>query len=229
MVRIAIIDDDKCFSSELKEQILRIDNIFEVFCYENIEEFTADAPKYNIAIVDIILDKDSGIDLAERLAAEFPLLNIIFVSSERDFFQDVYRVSHSYFMVKPVSDSELKQAIKLCCENLNKKMLSLKQQGKTQSIDLNNVAYFEGILKKTMVHYTDNTNELFNIQLREIEKRLCNTNFIRTHQSYIVNMQHVLHASRKALSTKHGDVPISRKYSASVTEAIGRYFSGNFV
>ena len=41
MVRIAIIDDDKCFSSELKEQILRIDNIFEVFCYENIEEFTA--------------------------------------------------------------------------------------------------------------------------------------------------------------------------------------------
>lgn len=87
MVRIAIIDDDKCFSSELKEQILRIDNIFEVFCYENIEEFTADAPKYNIAIVDIILDKDSGIDLAERLAAEFPLLNIIFVSSERDFFR----------------------------------------------------------------------------------------------------------------------------------------------
>lgn len=227
MIRAAIIDDDKSFCEELKEQILKLYSQFEVCCYNNIEDFAADAAEYNIAIVDIILDEGNGIDLSETISLEFPLLNIIFVSAERDFFQDVYKVTHSYFMVKPISDNELDRALKMCCKNLNERSLYLKHRSGIETIELNTVVYFEGILKKTMIHYADATKKLVNTPLREIEKKLCNSNFVRTHQSYIVNIQYVLYASRRSLSTRSADIPVSRKYSSSITEAMGKYLIGD--
>lgn len=229
MIRIAVIDDDISFCEKLKKQIIRINNSFEVDYYNNMDDFSACAANYSIAVIDILLGGDSGIEKAADLSEHFPMLNIIFVSVERDFFQDVYMVNHAYFMVKPVSDKELKQALELCCRNLNEQNLYIKQQSGTAVINLNNVTYFEGMLKKTTIHYADNTEKILNIPLRTIENHLHNINFIRTHQSYIVNLRYATHVSKKGVMIQNTEIPVSRRYTSSTVDAISHYISDNIL
>lgn len=228
MIRIAVIDDDPVFCKELKNQILKTDDVYEVSCYSSMDEFYHNAADFSIAVIDVMLDKENGIDKAAAIASAFPMLNIIFVSAERDFFQDVYNVEHTYFMVKPVSDSELNRALKLCRKNLERTQLSVKQQSGTVVIELNKVLYFEGMLKKTLVHYADCAEQLLNIPLKDIEQQLRNDNFIRTHQSFIVNMNYINRASKNKIIIQNTEIPISRKYSGAAA-AILRYLSENML
>ena len=134
---------------------------------------------YNIAIIDIMLGKDNGINIASAITEKYPNIKIIFISVEQDFFQDVYSVNHLYFLVKPISNEQLKQALSVCCSEINKQTLYTKLGSGTTAINLNDVSYFEGILKKTIVHYVNAPKQTLNEPLKDIEKEILNTNFIR--------------------------------------------------
>lgn len=229
MIHIAVIDDDPNFCEDLKKQLENIDNSFSVDCYLNTESFIKSVQKYDIAIIDIILKESSGIDNASQILNRFPSIDIIFVSVERDFFQDVYAVKHSYFLVKPVSDSELRKAVDLCLENRKKRYICIKQRSGMIKIDLNKVAYFEGMLKKTIVHYINGSEQILNLPLKETEQKLELTTFIRTHQSYIVNLSRITHASKSKLTILGTEIPVSRKYMSSVTDTLSRYLAKKFL
>ena len=148
MINIAIIDDDKTFCDDFKEQIKKIDNSYNTDCYYDINTFLESVSSYNIAVIDIMLGKDNGIDIASAITEKYPNIKIIFISVEQDFFQDVYSVNHLYFLVKPISNEQLKQALSVCCSEINKQTLYTKLGSGTTAINLNDVSYFEGILKK---------------------------------------------------------------------------------
>lgn len=226
MIRIAVIDDDESFCQEIAEQILAIDSGFKVCCYQSMDEFWEHGAEYNIAVIDIMLKEGSGIEMASGISSSFPLLSVIFVSTERDFFQEVYNTEHIYFMVKPVSDEELRRAIGLCLKRLDQRQLCIQQNSGAVFIELNTVLYFEGMLKKTTVHYIDGTKQLLNIPLRRVDDKLSNTDFIRTHQSYIVNIRFVIRVNKNILTLKNAVIPVSRKYAADTKKAISRYLSG---
>ena len=162
MINIAIIDDDKTFCDDFKEQIKKIDNSYNTDCYYDINTFLESVSSYNIAIIDIMLGKDNGIDIASAITEKYPNIKIIFISVEQDFFQDVYSVNHLYFLVKPISNEQLKQALSVCCSEINKQTLYTKLGSGTTAINLNNVSYFEGILKKTIVHYVNEPKQTLN-------------------------------------------------------------------
>ena len=86
MIYIAIIDDDKTFCDDFKEQIKKIDNSYNTDCYYDINPFLESVSSYNIAIIDIMLGKDNGIDIASAITEKYPNIKIIFISVEQDFF-----------------------------------------------------------------------------------------------------------------------------------------------
>lgn len=53
-------------------------------------------------------------------------------------------------------------------------------------------------------------------KLSDLEQQICGDTFLRCHQSYIVNMYHVMEASGTALITGGMMVPVSRRYAAAV-------------
>lgn len=102
-------------------------------------------------------------------------------------------------------------------------LIYLRQGSGTTSVDLNKTAYFEGMLRKTIVHYSDGTDITVNIPLKEIEGYINSIDFVRTHQSYIVNLAHVTRALKTKLVIANTDIPISRKYAPSTADAVSRY------
>lgn len=197
MIKIAIIDDDKKFCEELKSKITNISSFFSVDCFYNIKDFLSKAEIYDIAIIDIMLGKENGIDMATELTTLNPSVKIVFVSIEKDFFQDVYSAPHVYFLTKPVSDEQLKKALSISHRAFDEQYLYIKQKSETASVDLSNVAYFEGFLKKTIIHFTDNTEKIINRSLSKIQDMLKSPHFIRIHQSYIVNLNCITSFSTK--------------------------------
>lgn len=229
MNKIVILDDDINAAQELKARLISMMRTAEIDCYSSVSEFEENASAYNIAIIDILLGKDNGIDIASRISENEPKPLIIFISNEKDFFQDVYRAEHVYFLTKPVSDNELREAIEICHERIKNKFISLKYNKGKITLELNHIAYLEGSLKKTIIHYSDGDSQTFNQPLRDIEKLLANSDFIRTHQSYIVNLRHMRYAEKKKLFIGGDEIPISRRYSKEVADSVTVYLSDGLI
>lgn len=225
MINIAVIDDDKNFCGEFKIGLSEINNEFEVDCYYDAESFIDFAEKYDIVFIDIMLNKANGINLASDLAERNPSVKIVFMSIEKDFFQDVYSAEHVYFLVKPISDEHLRKSLELCCKSINEQYIYIKHRSKTAAINLNNVAYFEGMLKKTFVHYLDTSTEILGKPLSYIQNILKNTSYIRIHQSYIINMNCITEFTRKKIYLQDKEIPVSRRYSLEASKRIN-YFLG---
>lgn len=223
MISIAIIDDDSVFCEHLQNMIKKINNRFCVSCFGNIEDFTDTAVDYNIAIIDIMLEKSNGIEKAADFPRRFNNLEIIFISIEREFFKDVYSVSHTYFLTKPVDEKELKKALGICLRRLNERSLYIKHKSGAIRIELNRIAYFEGMLKKTLARYDDGAVIELNVPLKAVEAELENSSFIRTHQSFIVNLEKIDRAYKSSLIIQDTEIPISRKHTAKVSEAVSLY------
>ena len=214
MINIAIIDDDKTFCDDFKEQIEKIDNSYNTDCYYDINTFLESVSSYNIAVIDIMLGKDNGIDIASAITEKYPNIKIIFISVEQDFFQDVYSVNHLYFLVKPISNEQLKQALSVCCSEINKQTLYTKLGSGTTAINLNDV----NAPKQTL-----------NEPLKDIEKEILNTNFIRIHQSYIVNLTYITQFTKTKVNIQDLEIPISRKYSQSALNGISKFLGNNLI
>ena len=229
MINIAIIDDDKNFCEEFKSKITNINNSYAVDCFYNITDFLSNAIDYDIAIIDIMLGKDNGIDMAEDITALNPSVKIVFVSIETDYFQEVYSAPHVYFLTKPVSDEQLKKALSLSCSAIDKQYLYIRQKSETVSVDLNNVAYFEGSLKKTIIHFTDGKEKVVSRSLSKIQSMLKNPDFIRIHQSFVVNLNSITGFSSKSVTILSRVIPISRKHITATEDAISRFVGNRLI
>lgn len=225
MIHIAIIDDDKNFCDEFKIILLNINEKFEVDCFYDVSSFIGFASNYDILFIDIMLNKTNGIDLASELIAKNSSVKIVFISVEKDFFQDVYYADHVYFLVKPISEEHLRKSLELCCESINRQHIYIKHKNETIVIDLDNVAYFEGTLKKTIVHYLDESTAIVGKSLSNVQDILKNTDYIRVHQSYIVNMNSITKFTKKKINLSDREIPISRKYSLSTSTNINHFLS----
>lgn len=93
-------------------------------------------------------------------------------------------------------------------------------------IDEKDIIYIEREKRTTKIHLPDNVLET-SLKLTEMEKYLDNTNIIRCHNSFAVNLENVSIFSRTEFTMRNQvRVPISRSRYKEVREAFQRW-AGN--
>ena len=70
-----------------------------------------DQHRFDVIFMDIDLDYANGIDLAEKILADYPHTNVIYITSYSEYALDSYRTKASTFLMKPVSAEMLKNAL----------------------------------------------------------------------------------------------------------------------
>ena len=60
----------------------------------------------DIAFLDIELFRESGVDLAQKLIAVYPEINIIFLTGHPDFMKDAFDMHASGYILKPMSPED---------------------------------------------------------------------------------------------------------------------------
>lgn len=228
MIKIAIVDDNHKCIDDIKN--LLADGILHSKCetyeYLTSESFLAslDDIQFDIVFLDIILGNKDGIELGCLINDKQPLANIIFVSANPEYFRDVYKVKHSYFLTKDIEKERFDDAISKAVKNLHRDYIMIHAKNESYRLNLNQIAYFESSLKHTKAHMSDGNVLEYNVNLKDIEANLYNRDFIRVHKSFIVNLNHIKKYSRQSIFFDSDmEIPISRSYMNAVKEKITLY------
>ena len=108
-MKILLVDDEPLQLMRLEKAVKDAVTNADLFCYGNPVEAYAkckDQP-LDIAFLDIEMPGMNGVQLAKKLKAINPLINIIFVTAYDQYALEAHRLRVSGYVTKPVSKSKV--------------------------------------------------------------------------------------------------------------------------
>ncbi len=229
-MNIAIVDDNKADVAVIEELLGKClkNEKYSVYEYFTTEQFVnaMHTEKFDIVLLDIILDEKNGIEVGELLNKEQPDANVIFVSRNPDYFKDVYKVNHSYFLTKEFEKERFFDAVNKAVESCKRKTLLIETKTGVYKISINDILYMESVLKHTKICFINSEIKEYNVSLKSLEK-LLPSDFVRVHQSFIVNMKYIeSYDSQIVKVSGNYEIPMSRTYTKEAREKITCYLGG---
>ncbi|CEO32643.1 LytR/AlgR family response regulator transcription factor [Paraclostridium sordellii] len=226
MLKIAICDDEKSQINLLKNILsIHLDlkgldyRIYEFDCGESlIDSITKES--YDIIFSDIEMKAINGIDTAKNIRLHNKKSVIIFVTSYPDFVFQGYEVKAFNYILKPYTSEKIGKVLDSALEELNEiqdKFYVVESKSKTVKINLSNTYYFTSDKRKVnAVTFTETID--FYDKLDNLEKNLPSF-FVRIHQRYLVNINHVSSVESSSLVINKEVLPISRgRYNSFMIE-----------
>ena len=161
-----------------------------------------------LVFIDVEMPEMTGIEMLQQI----PDINfhIIFTTAHQHYALQAIKLNALDYLTKPISLSDLEIAINKCNnkqqQNNNHLLESLLQQIKTpankkiaipfgnttQFIAVNEIVRVEAESNYCTIHFTNRPKHLISKTLKELEEQLLLHNFIRVHQSHLVNAEHIL-------------------------------------
>jgi len=198
----------------------------------------------DILFLDIDLGTGNGFEVLQHFEKE--ALNVIFVTGHNDYVLKALRASAVDYLLKPIKANELIVAVQKVSQKLSqqKQQLSLdflisnltNSQKRIQKITLNtidslhvinieDIIYCQSDKGYTTFHTTDKQKIIVSQILRTYEEILPKEHFMRVHQSFLVNLNHVQRYDKKdknaLITTLNHKIPVSHRLKAKVLS----YFS----
>ena len=204
MIKLAICDDLKEDRDIILNSINRmysdkdLDYDFEVSmftCGEDLENHYEDGKSpFDIIFLDIYMTGKTGIETARQIRKYDSLCKIIFTTTSTGHALEGYSVFAYNYLVKPITSQAFVPVFKKAMEEANiekKKALYVKAGNKVQAIQYKNIRYIEsqGKVIKIFTIYGDEISCY--LKLDEIESMLVDPRFLRSHKSFLVNMDYV--------------------------------------
>lgn len=220
MQQYIICDDDKKQMEIIKQILYAYDT--DVLCetYETGYDLLEDKANINedaIILMDIVLPKISGVDIAKKINKHVKHAVIIFISAYIEKALEVYDATHCYFVLKTELSKRLPDALTKAQEVIckDKEKLSLFLKDRTVVLSLSDIIYIERIKRVSYVYCVTQCYQCSN-SLQDLSEYLTSS-FMQTHCSFVVNSEYVQEYKRDCFVLINGRViPISRAYSKSV-------------
>ncbi|PYZ91676.1 DNA-binding response regulator [Salipaludibacillus keqinensis] len=234
-IRIVLIDDEPYSIDELRHLLSTYKDLDIVGDAGSAEEALAKIIELepDAVFLDIEMGEKNGIELATSLQKLKNVPFVVFATAYPNFAVDAFRVDALDYVLKPFEEEQLLETIK-----------RLRLAFSKQIDQSNNIPYSEDKLAKLAVQHNDTIHYLSpgNIDyiykdgsvtkvnsvgseyvtrysLKEIEEKLINYSFFRTHKGYIVNLKQVEEmtpwfngAYQLKLKNIHELIPVSRNY-----------------
>ena len=180
----------------------------------------------DIAFVHTEFDEKHGADIAERILKYQPGVQIIYITNETEHIKELYNVYFAYRLQEPITISELKKAVDRVesrTRRSEKEFLIIKNRDGMRKINLAQTIYFEKDRRKTMA-VTDTGTYVFYCSFDSLMMEL-GREFVRCHNSYIVNMNRVDGIKAQSLQLSGDiDIPVSRQHRTEIKELYMRLF-----
>ncbi|NQX98390.1 MAG: response regulator transcription factor [Flavobacteriales bacterium] len=166
----------------------------------------ANACKPELIFLDINLLDGTAFDFLKQ--TENLTFKIIFITAYEEFALQALKIGAVDYLLKPVDIDELqiaiqkveelpieeqKQQIKTVKEVWNNEgsKLVLSLHDNLQVVDLDELMFCESDKGYTTFYCSDDKKYLVSKTLKEFEERLSETNFVRPHQSFMVNLKFI--------------------------------------
>lgn len=228
-VTIGICDDESFFVEQIKfccESYL--EEIFDDYEFvimnsgEDVINYHGEV--LDILFLDIELGDVNGIEVMKTIMHNPKVWRIVFVSTHEELVWDTFSIKTLGFCKKPVDETEISKYIQCALSELRKDVRIIFKRNDTDTyIRLSDLYYIEG--KESYVKvYTKNKDFIATGKIGNWEKKLIDTQIVRIHKSFMVNMEHIrLEGTKIQISDIGKELPVGRTYKNKVKEEYDQY------
>lgn len=217
-LRTIIVDDDPMTIRILEDYVGRTDFLEHLASCRDAIEASNLLKKEDVDLVflDVELPGMTGLELIESLTAP---PHIILVSGKGDYAVSGFEHDVSDYLVKPVDYSRFLKAVNKL-EEANQKdapqaghtdRLFVKADTQLVGIRVDEIEYIEALADYVRIHTPDKRYTVYS-SLKGIERRLPSEKFMRTHRSYIVNLDKIDSIEGNSLSIAEKSLPVGVTY-----------------
>lgn len=182
----------------------------------------------NIVLMSVLFENTSATGF-DFVRTHFPAgcgTQVIYVSRHAEYCSGAYRTEHLWFLVKPVAQADLNDALDKAVANLHereRRTIGVQAKGSLIALETKAICYVEIDRRKVRIH-TEN-HELYETYatLRSMREKLPRS-FVQCHQSFLVNMGHIVELRCDQVSLRSGEtVPVSQKKRKTTRERYQSY------
>lgn len=180
----------------------------------------------DILLMDIKLGDENGIQFSQQILDRWPRIRVIFMTGHIEYCEEIFRGRPTAFLVKPVKEDKLLFALDKAVQELTRNQeqyLAVRDRMRSSvRIPIPSIVYAESEGRLVRIQTEDQTVESY-LRLSELEQQLSGQ-FVRCHQSYLVNLQYVQRLERGALYLADGKkIPISHSRLQETREQLARF------
>ncbi len=230
MLTIAICDDEKKICDYIEnrttEFLAKNDLEAEVSVFydgsELLKKCESNTQNFDIIFLDIKMKTLNGVECAKLLRDIGVNSLIVFITSSAEYVFSGYEVKAFRYILKTDLVNAFSRVFSECLLELKKldtSFFTVKTSSSVKNIPLSDILYFESNKRLLNIH-TKNEVISFYEKLDNVENDLKEKDFIRTHQSYLVNAQKIKSVSKDSVLLVNGfSLPVSKSKATKVKDA----------
>ncbi|MEN5234064.1 LytTR family DNA-binding domain-containing protein [Sphingobacterium faecium] len=221
-IKCILIDDEPFALNILEDDLLSFDNldILEKFNDPNdVSDFLKDQP-VDLIFLDIQMPEKLGTEFIRELT-DPPLF--IFTTAYHEYAVEGFELNAVDYLLKPISKERLTTAIRKVEEIMLRRdkpkidHIVVNVEYKKTKIFLHEISYIEGLKDYVKIYLVNRAMPLLTrSNLRGMEKILPETDFLRIHNSFIINKSRIEHVTQTKLTLPEIALPIGKKYMTNV-------------
>lgn len=223
MIRIAIVDDEEQFLTEVKNYIQRYaeesGEVFSITEFHTGMDFIGDySPVYDIVFLDIEMPLMDGMTVARKLRRLDDKIAIVFITKMHQYAIEGYEVDAVDFVVKPIKPfnftDKLKKAIAYFRARREEEIF-LKTEDGILRISIPQI-YFVVKDKNYLVYHTDAGELRERGTIESAEQRLKGYGFSRCNSGCLVNLRNIQQLTSTEIVINGTKLPISRSRAKEI-------------
>ena len=231
-LNIAICDDEAAeieyLSSLVEQWAASTGNVAMLKSFCSAESFLFEYEEnknYDILLLDIQMKEIDGIGLAKEVRKYSKDTQIVFVTGYDKYISDGYDVAALHYLMKPVSFEKISEVLSRAAENLGKTSpaILINTNGENVKLILSDIYCVEAVGHTLKITCTDGDITV-NQSLSSFKSNIGN-DFISTHRSFVVNLEHIKRISKTDVILDNGkSVPVSRRMYEDINKAFVAYY-----
>ncbi len=230
MLNIAICDDEKNVCGYIEKRtvecLAKADEEADIKVFydgsELLQSCRENPSGFDIIFLDIKMKTINGVECAKLLRETGVESLIIFVTSSAEYVFSGYEVKAFRYILKNDLVNAFDRIFGECLTELRKSAVdffTVKTASEVRNIPLNDIYYFESNRRVLIIH-TRKGDVTFYGKLDDAEKTLADKDFIRTHQSFLVNALKIKSVRKDGVELSDGaELPVSKSRATAVKEA----------
>lgn len=237
-IRSILVDDEPRGLTSLEKLLqLNCPEVEVISCCESVDDALVQIKqkKPDLIFLDVAMPGKNGFDLLKNLSnINF---EIIFVTAYNHYMTQAFRYSAVDYLLKPVEDELLIEAVGRAGKRIGQKtgieqvetfLHNIKNSGDPQKlklcihslkgfqvVELKDIIYCEASSNYTNFHFTNRSLICASKPIHEYEALLEDSNFVRIHKSYLVNIEYIKEYVRgeggSVILTGGQEVEVSRR------------------
>lgn len=234
-IRIGICEDDPVQLKYLKQEV---ESYYRKQEYEAVTEAFGSAEEllfqypsglpFHCLLLDIGLKKMDGVSLAKQIRNQDKELPIIFITGERDYVLEGYKVGAIRFLLKPYKPEDLSEALSCICqireEQQAESYVGFQYQGEYRKLKKTEILFAEIRGHYLFIRTTESEYEMKG-SMKQLQQEWGDDCFCLANRSVLVNLHNVERITRSDCELCDGScVAVSRGCYPELNRRFVEYF-----